>query len=201
MTNEEIVIKVKEYLTERFAILKQYEIKGQAGKLRAGSGATVEGMIDLIWSSLTKKYPNANARITTGRTTPVIIIDEDGEEISESVDRHCFIDNEMVLAIECKTYLDKCYMQRASDDFKLMKTQLPNLQGVIVSLEDSIATNSFDFIMNKGYVNKNFFLAMGKRNSAVECRIYNTGYRIQDDKILTLVNYLEGYFNGDYRTF
>ena len=154
MTNKEIVIKVKEYLTERFAILKQYEIKGQAGKLRAGSGATVEGMIDLIWSSLTKKYPNVNARITTGRTTPVIIIDEDGEEISESVDRHCFIDNEMVLAIECKTYLDKCYMQRASDDFKLMKTQLPNLQGVIVSLEDSIATNSFDFIMNKGYHDK-----------------------------------------------
>lgn len=200
MTNEEIVVKVKEYLTERFAILKQYEINKQAGKLRAGSGATVEGMIDLIWSHLTNKYPDVNARITTGRATPVIIIDEDGEEISESVDRHCFIDNEMVLAIECKTYLDKCYMQRASDDFKLMKTQLPNLQGVIVSLEDSIAANSFDFIMNKGYVNKNFFLATGKRNSAVECRIYNTSHRIQDSKILMLVNYLEGYFNGDNRT-
>lgn len=201
MTNEEIVVKVKEYLMERFAILKQYEINKQAGKLRAGSGATVEGMIDLIWSHLTDKYPDVNARITTGRATPVIIIDEDGEEISESVDRHCFIDNEMVLAIECKTYLDKCYMQRASDDFKLMKTQLPNLQGVIVSLEDSIAANSFDFIMNKGYVNKNFFLATGKRNSAVECRIYNTSHRIQDSKILMLVNYLEGYFNGDNRTF
>lgn len=200
MTNEEIVVKVKEYLTERFAILKQYEINKQAGKLRAGSGATVEGMIDLIWSHLTNKYPDVNARMTTGRATPVIIIDEDGEEISESVDRHCFINNEMVLAIECKTYLDKCYMQRASDDFKLMKTQLPNLQGVIVSLEDSIAANSFDFIMNKGYVNKNFFLATGKRNSAVECRIYNTSHRIQDSKILMLVNYLEGYFNGDNRT-
>ena len=200
MTNEEIVVKVKEYLMERFAILKQYEINKQAGKLRAGSGATVEGMIDLIWSHLTNKYPDVNARITTGRTTPVIIIDEDGEEISESVDRHCFIDDEMVLAIECKTYLDKCYMQRASDDFKLMKTQLPNLQGVIVSLEDSIAANSFDFIMNKGYVNKNFFLATGKRNSAVACRIYNTSHRIQDSKILMLVNYLEGYFNGDNRT-
>lgn len=201
MTNEEIVVKVKEYLEEKFAILKQYEINKQAGKLRAGSGATVEGMIDLIWSHLATRYPEVNARITTGRATPVMIVDEDGEEISESVDRHCFIDNEMVLAIECKTYLDKCYMQRASDDFKLMKTQLPNLQGIIVSLEDSIAANSFEFIMNKGYVNQNFFLAIGKRNSAVERRIYNTGHRIQNDKILTLVNYLEGYFNGNYRTF
>ena len=200
MTNEEIVVRVKEYLTERFIVLKQYELNKQAGKLRAGSGITVEGMIDLIWNALASKYPEVNSRITVGRLTPVVVVDEDGEEIRESVDRHCFIDDEMVAAIECKTYLDKCYMQRASDDFKLMKTQLPNLQGIIVSLEDSIAANSFDFIMNKGYINKNFFLATGKRNSAVECRIYNTAYRIQDDRILALINYLEGYFNGDYRT-
>lgn len=201
MTNEEIVIKVKEHLMGRFAILKQYEINKQSGKLRAGSGAAVEDMIDLIWNALASKYPEVNSRIAVGRLTPVAVIDEDGEEITESVDRHCFIDGKMVAAIECKTYLDKCYMQRANDDFKLMKTQIPDLQGVIVSLEDSIAANSFDFIMNKGNINKNFFLAVGKRNSAVECRIYNTGYRIQDDRILALVNYLEGYFNGDYRIF
>ena len=49
-------------------------------------------------------------------------------------------------------------MQRASSDFELIKKEYPNTYGIIVSLEDSIATNAYNFWMEEGFIDQTFIL-------------------------------------------
>ena len=48
--------------------------------------------------------------------------------------------------LHCKTYLDKCYMQRADSDFNIMKMSNNAFKAIIVSLEDSVKSDSFNFL-------------------------------------------------------
>lgn len=163
------------------------------GKLRQVMGAIVEDLVEVIWNNFSEKYPEAKATICKGDTTPIKIIDCYNNSIEESVDRHCYINGKLVLAIECKTYLDKCYLQRADSDFNLMKTS-NNFKGIIVSLQDSIAEESYNFFMNRGNVDKVFYLADGKRNSASDKHISRNTDKIKKEYIANLVNYIENFF-------
>jgi hypothetical protein len=72
-----------------------------------------------------------------------------------------------VLFVEAKAYLDSCYYERACHDFKLMKMTHPDVPCIVVSLENSIADNTFAFT-NKVFddvCSKVFFLCAGKRCS------------------------------------
>lgn len=198
MENNEIALEVKQYIMNEFVVLRNYTSQNLPGKVRSVSGTMVEGIVDLIWNKLSEKYPLVKSKIAIGRKTPVTVIDDDGIEIKESVDRHCFINDIFVLAIECKTYLDKCYLQRASDDFKLIKKENPQLKCLILSLEDSVKKESYDFIMNKKYVDSVYFFSDEKRNSKLEKRIYYNEERIKHEHIVSFIEYLEEFFiNGN----
>ena len=194
--NEDIAKLVENFLSEQYAIIRQlYTVNGNGGKIRDISGKITETLVEIIWNELAKKYPEKNAQIFIGSNKPYKIIDPEGNFIEESVDRHCYINNNLVLAIECKTYLDKCYMQRADSDFNLMKSyDKNNFKGIIVSIENSIADNSYNFFMNRGNIDKVYYLAIGKRNSAKLKKICYHEERIQHDLILKLINDIEKFF-------
>ena len=97
----------------------------------------------------------------------------------------------LVAAIECKTYLDKCYMQRADSDFNIMKMSNNAFKAIIVSLEDSVKSDSFNFFMNRGNIDKVFILADGKRNSEDGKQIYKTPQRLNKSYFKDLVSYLD----------
>lgn len=161
------------------------------GPLRQEMGDMVETFTDEIWNFLCEKYPHVNAEIRKGPTDPIKIVDKDGNSITESVDRHCYINNKLVLAIECKTYLDKCFMQRADSDFHLMKTS-NNFEAIIVAFENAAAENAFNFFMNQKNINNVYFLADSRRNSARH--ISRNRDHIKPELINSFVTKLESYF-------
>lgn len=176
-----------EYLLSR--LHEQRVMAQDGGVLRYFSGVTCESLVTNIWNDVSRHYTNVNATILKGDEVPIIIDDGNGGVVRESVDQHGFINGQLVLAIECKTYLDKCYMQRADSDFALMKqANLPKYATWIVSIEDSISTTAYDFFMHRGNIDNVFYLADGKRNSAKNKRIYENPQRIQRTLIQELVN-------------
>ena len=161
------------------------------GALRQEMGDMVETFTDEIWNFLCEKYPCVNAEIKKGPIDPITIVDKDGNCITESVDRHCYINNNLVLAIECKTYLDKCFMQRADSDFHLMKTS-NNFDAIIVAFENAAAENTFSFFMNQGNIDNVYFLASSHRNSSRH--ISRNKDNIKKDLVDNFIAKLESYF-------
>ena len=150
-------------------------IQSNGGALREFSKENVEQLMDLIFNEFNNYYHNSLYSFVIGSTSPVII----GDNImKESVDRHMYYNNKLIFAVECKTYLDKCYMQRTDSDFDFMKMEY-NFKGWIVSLENGIADKSFNFFMSRNHINKVYYLASGKRNSATNKRIYYHPERIE----------------------
>lgn len=197
MTNIEIAEQVENFLAEQYARIRELDSGvNNGGKIRDLSGKITETITEMIWNFLAANHPEVKAEIFVGDTRPYRIEDEDGNFIEESVDRHCYINDKLVLAIECKTYLDKCYMQRADGDFNLMKSYNKDFDGIIISIENSIADNSYNFFMNRKNIDKVYYLAIGKRNSAKMKKICYHEDRIQEDLILTLINDMEKYFHN-----
>lgn len=192
-TIDEIVNDVYNYLDNRFNA--EEKLTGE-GAVRNFAGETVEKLATLVWDEVGKNYPELYSKITVGKKTPYKIIDAEGNSINESVDRHCFINGEFVLAIECKAYLDKCYLQRADSDFNLMKTQTSTTSGIVLSIENSIASMSEKFFLNRGNVDNIFYLATGKRNSAKEQKINKHRDRISRDLISAYVNYIDNIYSS-----
>lgn len=160
------------FILERFET--QRNMSQEGGKLRDFSKETVEKLINLIYNEFGKYYNLNSFTLETGKDSPIVLT----EGIEESVDKHLYKNNKLICGIECKTYLDKCYMQRADSDFNLMKTDLA-FDGWIVSLENGIADNSYNFFLKRNNINKVYYLASGKRNSATTKRIYYHPERIQ----------------------
>lgn len=194
MDNIYIAEQVENFLSKEYAKIIELDTGSNGGKIRDISGKITETLTEIIWNELAKKHPDIKAEIFVGSEKPYRIEDNDGNYIEESVDRHCYINDKLVLAIECKTYLDKCYMQRADGDFNLMKSYSKDFDGIIISIENSIADNSYRFFMNRKNIDKVYYLATGKRNSAKMKKICYHQERIQRDLILTLINDMEKYF-------
>lgn len=195
MQNKKILLKLNKFLVHQFNNLQEVtENHDSGGKTRSLSGETVEKIIDIIWSELGQEFPLMNLNITNGKNTPVLVKNSDLEgtvsSVKESVDRHCFINNDLILAIECKTYLDKPYMQRASSDFELMRRSTSNFKSSIVSLQDSVNNETYNFWMNEGYIDKVFFLSDVKRNSAKEQRIYYHIDWLNQKALSSLIDYM-----------
>lgn len=195
MTNNDIAKSIEDFLSKQYEIIRELDsVSGNGGKIRDVSGKITETLVEIIWNSLAENHPEVKAEICVGSEKPYKIVDPKGNFIEESVDRHCYINGKLVLAIECKTYLDKCYMQRADGDFNLMKSYDNNFKGIIISVENSIADNSYNFFMNRGNIDNVYYLATGKRNSAKLKKICYHEERIQHELILTLINDIEKFF-------
>lgn len=154
--------ELSRFLTTRLESEK--EIK-KSGDYRAYSGATVEKLVDLSFELVGKEFPDLNIECLIGTKNPISI--SDGKyTIKESVDRHIYINGKLVCAVECKSYLDKCFLQRADSDFSLMKSG-KEFKSVVLALEDNIDDNSKAFFLNRKNVENIFILYTGKRRSNV----------------------------------
>ncbi len=159
------------------------------GPLRAKMGTIVEDFVDQAWAQLSKKYPNVSAEIKVGSKSPITIYNS----FKESVDRHCYINGELVLAIECKTYLDKCYLQRADSDFNLMKGS-KHFFSCILSLQNSVNEDTLKYFLSRGNIDEVFFFSDKKRDSQAENHICRNPQFLDEEKILIFLNKMEDFF-------
>ncbi|MCQ2938785.1 restriction endonuclease [Helicobacter pylori] len=55
-----------------------------------------------------------------------------------SVDKHVFVDNQLVMGIECKAYTENAMLKRILVDFHLLKTLYPNISCYLFQLESQL---------------------------------------------------------------
>ncbi|GAA8155009.1 hypothetical protein BTM245_01940 [Helicobacter pylori] len=55
-----------------------------------------------------------------------------------SVDKHIFVDNQLVMGIECKNYTENAMLKRILVDFHLLKTLYPNISCYLFQLENQL---------------------------------------------------------------
>lgn len=178
----------------------QGEANFSGGENRKYSGETVESCIDVIIDMFSELYPTLNIELR-GDSDKIKVFGKDGIAfIEESVDKHIYVNGSLELIIECKTYLDKCYLQRAADDFRLIRKGVDHpIQAWIVSLENALSDIAYNFFMFQEddiYVNECFFLSDGKR--ATNRPIYkNNNYenRLNINKIQTLIEKFNEFFS------
>lgn len=186
-----------EFLRNRLKYQNESDMTG--GEHRAYSGKTTETFVDEVIEMFKTKYPNLNIEVKND-TDKIKIIGRDGVTFTEeSVDRHIYINGKLELIIECKTYLDKCYLQRATDDCRLIRRGINHpIQAWVISLENGISDMAYNFFMfqdDEIYVNECFFLSDGKRCSSRPIyRNYET--RLNREKIENLIQSFNNFFNS-----
>ena len=194
---ENIVQNTYDYLWHRLEYQGEANLSG--GENRKYSGETVESCIDIIVNMFKELYPSLNIELR-GDSDKIKIFGKNGTDYTEeSVDKHIYINGNLELIIECKTYLDKCYLQRAADDFRLIRKGVDHpIQSWVVSLENAISDMAYNFFMFQDddiYVNECFFLSDGKRASARP--IYRNGNyktRLNINKIETFIEKFNEFF-------
>lgn len=195
---ENITRRTYDYLWERLKYQGEANLAGGAN--RKYSGETVESCIDVILDMFRELYPSLDIEVR-GDSDKIKVLGKNGVAFTEeSVDRHIYINGNLELIIECKTYLDKCYLQRAADDFRLIRRGVENpIEGWIVSLENAVSDMAYNFFMFQDediYIDECFFLSDGKRTSnkpIYKNRNYET--RLNIDKIHALIEKFNVFFN------
>lgn len=179
------------------------EYQGEAGLTGGGnrkySGETVESCVDVVIDMFREFYPSLNIEVR-GDSDKIKICGKNGAAlIEESVDKHVYVNGKFVLAIECKTYLDKCYLQRAADDFRLIRKGVGHpIQTWIISLENGVSDMAYNFFMYQDdtiNIDECFFLSDGKRASSrpiYKNRNFET--RLNIDKIQILIEKFNKFF-------
>ena len=164
--------------------------KHTGGKIRIQNGKLVETMISNILNSLCIRHNIKNYEIKIGKKGGIKVESEHGF-INAFVDVHLFIDNKLVIACECKSYLDDAFMTRADSVFNQFRKSDENTKRVLISLEDYIAKSSLMYFIDQQNVNDVFFLIDGKRNYKNPIWLKDTYKSINNIKMVTLVTYFD----------
>lgn len=193
-----IVDKIINFYEKRLSIISKYSNKNNTGgKIRQSMGDLGEDLSALIWTEIAKIYANIERPIKPkkGETDKIKCLNKKGDSYDAHVDRHCYIGDRFILAIEAKSYLDSCYYYRASNDFRLLKSYTDNrLICIVVSIEDAAKRESKNFIEDEKWIDKTFILADGKRSSAKP--IWKKEFRktLNPKKVNSLIKFIDSIF-------
>lgn len=134
------------------------------GKVRDSNGSFVELIMFKVFAGVCEIL-NINDYEITGKNDDSIRVKSKNGYIDVSVDVHLKINGVNIIFSECKTYLDKCYLDRANSDMSHLKKQNPNSLCIVLSIEDSVKETTKNYFMDDGYIDDVFYLVDGKRNS------------------------------------
>lgn len=162
-------------------------VLGAGGQVRASTSNLVESLAELIWTNET----NGSVRVDT-----YTISNPQGDTLDFSVDKHCYsVNGKLKLILECKAYLDRCYLLRADHDMEMIKTSLGkknrDVKFAILALETAVSENALKFYLGRDNIDDVFFLLGGKRVSSKP--IWKTEYRkqINEQLLSKVVSYVQ----------
>jgi hypothetical protein len=137
-------------------------LENAGGRIRLLNGQFVENIIDIIIDHL--GIPS----ITSRKQDSLEIRTPRGSVKQHSVDRHIYLGSKLVHVVECKTYLDSCYLERAYNDMRLFKKYIGSgVVTTVVALEDNCAESAKGFYADHfdHAIDNVFILMKGKRVS------------------------------------
>ena len=148
--------------------------RAYGGVIRAGKGKLVEsmvkGMVAIAWKELGKErdrlsFSSQKITIPIQRSYLDRLPDRMKNTVATDicqyvykcpVDVHIMVDDELVMAIECKAFTENAMPKKILVDFMLLKTQYPDLRCVLVQLESQLGGD---------YVNLNQDMAIGSKST------------------------------------
>jgi hypothetical protein len=134
----------------------QWGKKGKMGMVRSTMKDSVELLLDLIWNTEKGDGSKKNDFVNT--------ISKSGYKLKFQVDRHLYT-KKLAGLCECKTYLDRDMMARASSDFGRIKTGIKEKpKTFVLALEDAVGSEAYNYIMDEDNIDNVFYLLDGKRN-------------------------------------
>lgn len=172
-----------DFYEESLKLAFHYANKNQMGFVRSTMKESVEGMLDLIWKTEiggdSKKNDFVSARSRGGHV------------LKFQVDRHLYTNDKLVSIGECKAYLDRCFMERASSDFgRIVRGVQEKPETFILALEDAVGTSAYNFYMDEGNIDQVFYLCDGKRSPTKPIWRPQFYKPINEDKLETFIHFI-----------
>lgn len=155
--------------------------KGDGGKIRQTRGELVESIIETMWESFGGQV----------KTKDYFAHTNDQGSIQKALDCHLYLSGILVACVECKSYLDLCYLERADWDSRIIK-QVIQVPCLVVALENACASDSLNYVVGEKNIDNIFFLVPGKRSSSKP--LYKREYFKEIDATMfdNLYNYMKG---------
>ena len=119
--------KLVEDLTQGIVQLACEEAGGDAGLLSFGDVKSYAMPVQADY--IARQPPEVAAYLNTLRTQDLY---------QAHVDQHVFVDGQLVMGIECKSYSENAMLKRILVDFWLLKSQHPNLIYCLLQLESQL---------------------------------------------------------------
>jgi hypothetical protein len=127
-----------------------------------------------------------------GRKDLKNVFSKNGLVKKHQTDRHIYLNGELKIVIECKSYLDSCYYTRSLSDMLLFKKQFPSVMCFIVSLEDSVnldTKNFYDDVFDKS-IDQVFYMCDGKRTSTKPIYKKDFAKALSKEKMTNFIQHL-----------
>ena len=148
-----------DFIESKIQEAKNYSKEGEMGMVRSTMKESVEGLLDLIWETERGGESKKNDFIQS--------TSKSGITLNFQVDRHLYdVDGKLEKIGECKAYLDRCFMERASSDFRrIIEGSTSKPKTFILALENCVSDKAFQYYMDEENIHNVFFLMDGKRNA------------------------------------
>lgn len=173
-----------DFIESKIQEAKNYSKEGKMGMVRSTMKDSVELLLDLIWETERGGDSKKNDFIPS--------TSKSGITLNFQVDRHLYTQEGNLEKIgECKAYLDRCFMERASSDFRrILDGSKSKPKTFILALEDCVAEKSFQYYMDEGNIDKVFFLMDGKRNAKKP--IWKDGFekQVNENSLQEFIDYI-----------
>jgi hypothetical protein len=172
------------FYEEKVKLALHYANQSKMGMVRSTMKESVEGLLDLIWTTENGGESKKNDFIES--------ISPNGYSLKFQVDRHLYDTNgKMVKIGECKTYLDRDMMERASSDFsRILKGIDIKPTTFIIALEDAVGGPAYNYYMDEGNIGKVFYLLDGKRSPKKPIWREEFYKPINESKLIEFVNFI-----------
>jgi hypothetical protein len=157
LTNEkEICQFYKDEIMRAVSESKSNTERALGGVLRSIKGTLVEDITEAIVRIAWKEKGGSPYLIKFDQAREILRVEESyirrqknlavreylnrnrNEGFGFSVDKHVFIDSELVLGIECKAYAENAMLKRILVDFNLLKQNHPGMNCALVQLESML---------------------------------------------------------------
>ena len=165
------------------------ESENGGGKVRQANGDLVENIFKKVSYLVCNMHGFTSVNITGKSDDCIRIFSKNGGYIDAAVDVHVKVPSTINFFAECKTYLDKCYLDRASSDLKHFKKD--GNVCFIIALENAVSSTSETYFLDEGYINKIFYLVDGKRSSKKPIWKKNHFKPLNKSKVFELINCIE----------
>ncbi|MGN8388052.1 restriction endonuclease [Helicobacter pylori] len=119
--------KLQEYISEEIVKIAWQNIGGKANRLEINSNKIKIPIKDSYIENI------ANQQVKE-----CILEHKKDYYYGLSVDKHVFVDNQLVMGIECKAYTENAMLKRILVDFHLLKTLYPNISCYLFQLESQL---------------------------------------------------------------